>query len=189
MDPMFANCTAIGGATCAQVFFGMTSWVINVYGMKSKSKFPQVYADFLRTKGIPTVLRRDNANEEDSEAVKRLNRQYLVKDEFTEPGHPQQNPVEMNAIKWLKTHVQILLDRTNAPASLWLQAAKYLAQVHNHTAKETLRWEIPLTVRHGDTRDISPFLTFKFMEPVYYTDYVGFPQTQEKHWSLGRCCP
>ena len=44
--------------------------------------------------------------------------------------------------------------------------------------------EIPLTVRHGDTRDISPFLTFQFMEPVYYLDYTSFPQTQEKpgHW-------
>ena len=124
----------------------MTSRVINIYGMKSKSEFPQVYADFLRSEGIPTVLRRDNANEEDSDAVKRLNRQYLVKDEYTEPYHPQQNPVELNAIQWLKKHTQLLLDRTNAPASLWLQAARYLAEVHNHTAKETLWWEMPLTV-------------------------------------------
>ena len=92
----------------------------------------------------------------------------MIKDEHTEPYHPQQNPVELNAIQWLKKHIQLLLDRTNAPPSLWLQAAKYLAEVHNHTAKETLRWEIPLTVRHGDTRDISPFLTYQFMEPVVY---------------------
>ena len=60
------------GYTCAQVFFGMTSKVINVYGMKSKSEFPQVYTDFLRTEGIPTVLRRDNAPEEQSAKVTRL---------------------------------------------------------------------------------------------------------------------
>ena len=67
---------------------------------------------------------------------------------------------------------------------MWLHAAQYLAQVHNLTAKETLRWEIPLTVRYGDTPDISAYLAYQFMEPVYYLDDVGFPQTREElgHW-------
>ena len=68
-DTMFSNCTAIGGATCAQVFYGTTSCIANVYGMKSKSEFPQVYSDFLRNEGIPTVLRRNNAPEEQSATV------------------------------------------------------------------------------------------------------------------------
>ena len=183
-DTMFAGTTAIGGFTCAQVFYGTTSRVINVYGMKSKSDFPLVYADFLRNEGIPTVLRRDNAPEEQSQAVTTINRKYLIKDEYLEAENQQQNPVELNAIKWLKRHTQLLLDRTNAPSFLWLHAARYLAQVHNVTAKETLRWEVPLAVRYGDTPDISAYLTYKFMEPVYYMDDVGFPQTREKlgHW-------
>ena len=132
-DTMFAGITAIGGYTCAQVFYGVTSKVINVYGMRSKSDFPQVYADFLRNEGIPTVLRRDNAPEEQSQEVVRLNRKFLIKDEYSEPHNQQQNPVELNAIKWLKKYVQLILDRTNAPSSTWLLASEYLAKLHSLT--------------------------------------------------------
>ena len=117
----------------------------------------------------------------------KLHRKYLIKDEYSEAENQQQNPVELNAIKWLKKHVQLLLDRTNAPSKLWLQAATYLAHVHNITAKETLRWEIPLTVRYGETQDISAYLAYQFMEPVYYLDDVNFPHKGET-WLLGWSC-
>ena len=59
-DTVFANCRAVQGETCAQIFYGLTSHVINVYGMKSESEFPtSAYPDFLRHEGIPTILRRD----------------------------------------------------------------------------------------------------------------------------------
>ena len=57
---------------------------------------------------------------------------------------------------------------------------EYLADIHNHTAKETLRWNIPLTVRHGETRDISPYLMFMFNEPVYYHHTASFPDSEER---------
>ena len=47
-DTYFANCAAFGGATCAQVFWGMTSHMINVYGMKMENEALEAYADFLR---------------------------------------------------------------------------------------------------------------------------------------------
>ena len=100
-DTICANCRAIGGATCAQIFYGMTSHVINVYGMKSEGEFPDVYSDFLRNEGIPTVLRRDNASVQKSRTVQDLQRKYLIRDEFSERDNQQQNPVEGNAIKWL----------------------------------------------------------------------------------------
>ena len=80
-----------------------------------------------------------------------------------------------------------LLDRTNAPDNLWLEGLNYLANVHNHTVKENLRWAIPMTLRHGDTRDISGLLAFKFYEPVYYLEYESFPRSTEKfgYW-VGR---
>ena len=58
-DTIFANCKALGGDTCAQIFYGMTSQCIDVYGMKTESEFPAVYQDFIRNCGIPSVLRRD----------------------------------------------------------------------------------------------------------------------------------
>ncbi|MEM7375684.1 MAG: hypothetical protein AAF587_44235, partial [Bacteroidota bacterium] len=183
-DTIFANCRSVGGSTCAQVYYGMTSQVITVHGMRSEAEFPNSYSDFLRSEGIPTILRRDFGSAQRSRAVQDIQRRYTIGDEFSEPHHQQQNPVERNAIRWLKIHSKSLLDLTGAPEYLWLQAMRYLADVHNHTAKENLRWAIPLTVRHGDTRDISSLLAFRFYEPVYYLDYESFPSTSEKlgHW-------
>ena len=110
-DPLFANVKSIyHGYTCAQVFFGLKSHMINVYGMKSKNNFPEVYKDFIREQGCPSALRRDNAKEEQSEDVIKIHRDLFIKDQFTEPYHPQQNPVELRAIKYLKEHSHILLD-------------------------------------------------------------------------------
>jgi hypothetical protein len=47
MDTYFANVWAIGGITCAQVFYGVQSHMINVYGMKSESAMPEAYKDFI----------------------------------------------------------------------------------------------------------------------------------------------
>jgi hypothetical protein len=42
-DTYFANVRAIGGATCAQVFYGLQSHMINVYWMKTESEMPDIY--------------------------------------------------------------------------------------------------------------------------------------------------
>ena len=84
--------------------------MINVYGMKAKSNFPEAYRDFIREQGCPTALRRDNAREEQSEEILKIHRELFIKDQFTEPYNPQQNPVELRAIKYLKEHSHVLLD-------------------------------------------------------------------------------
>ena len=56
----------------------------------------------------------------------------------------------------------------------------YLVEVHSNTAKESLRWNIPLTVRTGETQDISPLLLFQFFEPVYYAHDPSFPDSKER---------
>ena len=45
-DTFFANCRAIGGYTCAQVFYGVQSEMINIYPMHSESDGPHAYDDF-----------------------------------------------------------------------------------------------------------------------------------------------
>ena len=98
-DAMFTNCRSIyHGYMAAQVFFGIKSHAIFVYGIKSKGEYPRVYRDFIRDQGAPSALRRDNAKEEQSELVKDINREFMIKDQYTEPHHPQQNPVESSAI-------------------------------------------------------------------------------------------
>jgi len=55
----------------------------------------------------------------------------MIKDQFTEPYHPQQNPVETKAIRYLKGQVLVVLGQTGAPGSMWYMAAHYVADVHN----------------------------------------------------------
>jgi hypothetical protein len=179
-DPMFANCPSLDhGFIGAQVFFGLKSHNINIYGIKSKSEFPKVYKDFIRENGAPSTLRRDNAKEENSAAVLEIQRDLLIKDEFSEAYHQHQNPVESRAINWLKRASHALLDRTGAPDSAWYFAIKYLADIHNITYDPSLG-TTPYQRRHGMIPDISAYLQHTFWEPILYYDHEEtWPSSKE----------
>jgi hypothetical protein len=66
----FPNKTSIDGYHCAQVFFGMTSKMLYIAGMKTKSDFTGVYFDFIRKCGILSALRRENAKSEMNQRIK-----------------------------------------------------------------------------------------------------------------------
>jgi hypothetical protein len=97
----------------------MTSKMLYVAGMKAESEFADIYLDFVRKCGIPSALRRDNAKSEMSQHVKDIYRDLIIADQSTEPHSPWQNPADLNGVKYLKSHVQVLLDRTGAPDNLW----------------------------------------------------------------------
>ncbi len=86
--------------------------------MKKKSEFPIVYRDCICEHGCPSILHRDNAKEEQSEAVLAIQRELYIGDQFSEAYNYQQNKVELGAIKWIKEHVSIVLDCTGAPKFL-----------------------------------------------------------------------
>eukprot|EP00978_Attheya_sp_CCMP212_P007690 scaffold17875_cov63-Attheya_sp.AAC.3 len=70
-DPLFSSYRDVSGATCGQVFFGMSSKVFNIYGMRGKGEFPKTYLDFIRHEGAPrglvyfveTMLRKKTAKQ------------------------------------------------------------------------------------------------------------------------------
>ena len=86
------------------MFLGLISRMINVYGMKSKeaNNILAAYQDFMRYEGVPVELHRDAAPEEKIEKIIELNRKMRVKDTWSEPGHPNQNPAEALGVKPLK---------------------------------------------------------------------------------------
>jgi hypothetical protein len=137
-DTYFANEKSIEGYHRAQVFFGMTSKMLYVAGMKTESEFAGVYLDFIRKYGIPSALRRDNAKSEMSQRIKDIHRDLIIAYQWTEPHSPWQNPAELNGVKYLKSHAQVLLDRTGAPDNLWFLAQDYLVYVHNLSANRQL---------------------------------------------------
>jgi hypothetical protein len=148
-DTYFANEKSIEGYHCAQVFFGMTSKMIYDAGMKTESEFADVYLDFIRKYGIPSALRRDNAKYEMIQRVKDIHRDLIIADQWTEPHSPWQKPAELNDVKYLKSHAQVLLDRTGAPDNLCFLAQDYLAHVHNLSSIRQLNWKSPEQVSRG----------------------------------------
>ena len=180
-DTYFSSVTSIEGYNCSQVFYGCTSRKLHVEGMRTESQFPDAYMDFIRKNGIPHTLRRDNAKAQKSKQVQEIHRDLIISDQWTEPHSPWQNPAEMNGVKYLKNHSQVLMDRTNTPPNLWFLCHQYLVDIYNVCAHPQLNWKIPAQVAGGDTPDISHILCFYWMEPVLYLDpNEKFPASKEK---------
>jgi hypothetical protein len=147
----FADEKSIEGYHCAQVFLGMTPKTLYVAGMKTESEFADVYLDFISL----STLQRDNTKSEMSQRFKDIHRDLIIADQWTEPHNPWQIPAELNGVKCLKSHGQVLLDRTGAPDNLWFLAQDYLAHVHNLSANRQLNRKISEQVsKGGDTRHI-----------------------------------
>jgi hypothetical protein len=181
-DTFFSSQRDVSGAHCAQIFYGLRSHFMNIYPLRTEADGPQAFEDFARYEGLPNVIRSDNSKMQrySQKLLTRL-REWLVAAQFTEPHHPQQNPAELRAIRWIKKNIQLLRIRTGAPESVWYWMAKYLVDIHNVTADETLGWATPWSKRRGETPDISAFLQFRFYEQVYYLDPdQKFPGTKEK---------
>ena len=158
MDTYFAKTCALGGATCAQVFYGVHSHMINIYGMKSERKMPEAYKDFIQDEGIPCILCHDNSQIHKGVQTTKINWEHFMKDQFMEPNHPQQNPAELLSVKFLEDHSQVLLDWTGAPETCWLMACEYITNVHSRVcADETLGYQIMCEVQHGGLQDILLF--------------------------------
>jgi hypothetical protein len=127
----------------------MTSKILHFAGVKTESEFADVYLDFIRKYGIPSALRRDNAKSEMSQRVKDIFRDLIIADQWTEPHSPWQIPADLNGVKYLKSHAQVLLDRTGAPNNLWFLGQDYLAHVHNPSPHCQLNSKIPEQVSRG----------------------------------------
>jgi hypothetical protein len=182
-DTFFSSIPALGGATCMQLYVGVTSRFIAVYAMKTESEGAETLADFVRDYGAPYHIRSDNAKMETGHAFTAICRKYNIKQSTTEPHHPQQNPAERQ-IQDVKRQVNLIMDRVGCPDMLWLLATKYVVYLLNRTATKSLEWKTPIEQAFGDTPDISNLLQFSFWELVYYyTPAKGFPSTKE---AIGR---
>ena len=157
MDTYFCNVTGFEGSTCAQLFVRLLSNMINVYPMKSKASMHivQAYKDFMRYEGVPACLHCNDSKEQKTFEITDLNRDYMVRDSFSEPYHPNQNPAESLGVKAIKTGASAIMDRTGAKPHMWPYVHKYIADVHNHCSSPTLNWKTPISIHHGYTPDIS----------------------------------
>ncbi len=179
-DTFFSSEKALNGETCAQIYVGKKSHLTEVFGMTTESQMAETLQDFIRKWGAPDALLSDNAKSEISKNVKRILREYGIKDMQTEPHHPNQNLAERR-IQDVKNLTNTLMDRTGTPPHLWYLATEYSVYLLNHLASRTLKWKTPIEVSTGETPDISNLLQLHWYQQVYYYDPMSpFPQSKEK---------
>ena len=179
-DTFYSDTKAIGGATCAQIFVGTTSAYTRCFGMMTESEAPTALEDFIRKVGAPHTLRNDNSKVQTGKRWKEILRKYAIKDETTEPHHPNQNPAERR-IQDCKSYTRRIMDRSGAPASTWLLCLDYVCMLLNVLANEKNGGRTPTEVAFGITPDISAFLQFHFFQSVLYHDPTeSFPHSREK---------
>lgn len=106
----------------------------------------------------------------------------MIKDQYTEPYHPQQNSVKSSAIRYLKGQVSHLMDKTGAPDTLWFMVVQYVAAIHNICSESSLPDAMtPLQYQQGIAPDILTYLQFTFWQPVLYLDHESeWPASKER---------
>ena len=165
-DTYFSSIKSLEGYWCSQAFYGCKSKTINVEGMVTESEFEDSFKDFMRKRGIPHTLRRDNAKSENSGSIKELLRDHVIADQFTEPHHPHQNPAEWGAIKFLKSKMKMLMNKSGSPDNTWFLCQDYISEVHNVSANPNNNYKIPNEVS-GGIQSISHT----------YCNFIGFNQS------------
>jgi hypothetical protein len=151
-----------------------------IYVMQSESQMPGSLMDFIRSFGAMQGLFSDNSKVQLSKAVKDILRMYNIKDMQSEPHKQWQNPAK-RCIQEIKSMTNIVMDRSGAPAYLWLLCMTYCGFILYHLACDSLGDVCPIQAAFGYTPDISIILLAYFYQPILYYDYEApFPLTKEK---------
>ena len=166
----------------AQIFIGLNSHVVDVYGMHNEDQFVDTLQDQIRTRGAMDKLISDRATTQISARVADILRAWCIAAWQSEPYHEHQNPAE-RTYQNVKRKTNQVLDWTGSPAYLWLLAMRYVCFILNHLSSPHLNGLNPLTYLTGQVTDISPLFLFIFNEPVFfaseeklaYNKKVGFP--------------
>ena len=166
-DTVYSDTPVIdNGSTCAQVFVGKQSKFSDVFGMRTDSQFVDTLMDVIRKRGAMDQLVSDRAQVEISTKVKDILRHLCIDDWQSEPHYQHQNFAERR-YKAIKRNVNMVLNKSGAPAHCWLLAMEYVCFIMNRMALKSLKWRTPYEVLYGSTPDISMIYRFKFYDRIY----------------------
>ena len=65
------------------------------------------------------------------------------------------NPAEGGEARFLKSHAEVLMNRSGCPDNLWFLCHENICAVHECCANEHINWETPVQKSGEDTPDIS----------------------------------
>ena len=138
----------------------------DVFGMRTDSQFVDTLMDVIRKGGAMDQLVSDRAQVEISTKVKDILRHLCIDDWQSEPHYQHQNFGERR-YKAIKRNVNMVLNKSGAPAHCWLLAMEYVCFVMNRTALKSLHWRTPYEILYDSTPDISMIYRFKFYDRIY----------------------
>ena len=93
-DTWFGSTPAMGGFTCAQLYYGVKSKFIALYPMTTESQGPESLEDLCRDRGAPIKLKNDQAQMEIGKTWTAICRKYNIAQCTTEAHMPWQNEAE-----------------------------------------------------------------------------------------------
>ena len=186
LPPPAANDGIAGHSGCelAELFTGKDSSYTDVYPLGSFKDMPGALQDFIRDHGAPHTLMSDNAKANISQEMVKVLRFYNIKGQTSTPKQQNQNPAERR-IQDIKHMTDSIMDCTHAPAPYWLLCTLFVCSLYNVLSLHKLGGKSPEQMLTNQVPDISPFLAYRWWEPVYYHEPDSkFPsETRER---LGR---
>ena len=182
-DTVFASVTALNGETCFQVYYSMTSFFTEVYGVTTEAEGSTTRLQYIKERGALSHIHNDNSKMQTSKAWNDICNQYLIQTSTTEPHQPQQNPCERR-IQTIKSHSKAIMDISGAPPSTWFYCTCYVVDLLNHTAHPKLIGGLH-SKRHLELLQISLHIfTFAFGIQSTILKMLPFRNPMRK-WDIG----
>jgi hypothetical protein len=85
-----------------------------------------------------------------SQRIKDIHIDFIIVDQWTEPHSPWQNPAELDGVKFLKPHAQVLLDRTGA--LLRRSLVRYAADDSHRNKIVSFKSDVQESLKLSDTK-------------------------------------
>jgi hypothetical protein len=127
------------GVIHAQIFVGRDSFVVNIYGMKNENQFVNsLLEEVIRKQGAMNKLISDIARVEISKCIIDILRYYNIDSWQSEPYFQHQNVAERRWQDDVKRLTLPVLHTSGAPDYTWLFALKYVANIMNLNAVQSL---------------------------------------------------
>jgi hypothetical protein len=119
-DIVYSDVPAIfDGSTAAVIFVGMSTKVTDVHGIKKDNQFASTLEDNIIQRGAPNRLLSDRGQSIISHKVEDILRTFCIASWQSERHQHHQNPAERR-YQTIKNSTNRVLDRTGAPAHVWL---------------------------------------------------------------------
>jgi hypothetical protein len=158
-DIIYSDVPAIFvGSTATVIFVGTSTKVTDVHGIKTDNQFVNTLEDNIIRQGAPNCLLSDRGQAIISNKVEDILHTFCTNSWQSEPHQHHQNPAEQR-YQTIKNSTNCILDRTGAPAHVWLLCLQYVCCLLNHTCNSTIN-AVPLTCLNRTTVNINPLLRF-----------------------------